>query len=103
MQARVKEKERIMSPVTVTVCTGRSCYVAGAAHLKQLDAALSPKLKSQIRLTGTDCPGYCAAHGCRCAPRVQVNDRVLLRATPGEVLRSIRECLAGPAPRQLVA
>lgn len=82
-----------MNQITVSICTGKDCYVAGAAHLKQLDAALSPKIKSQIRLTGADCPGYCAANGCLCAPRVQVNDRMILRATPGDVLRSICECL----------
>jgi NADH:ubiquinone oxidoreductase subunit E len=92
-----------MQRINVTICSGPACCVPSAAHLKQLELALSPKLKSQICLRGVHCPGACAAGNTSCAPRVEVNGHLLLRATPAEVVRAIREQLGETLPHRLVA
>jgi NADH:ubiquinone oxidoreductase subunit E len=86
-----------MTKVNVSICTGSACYTAGATYFKQLNNIMGAKLKSQVRLSGSDCPGRCAECGQKNAPCVRIGDSVMRTATPGDLIESIRESLHAPA------
>ena len=81
-----------MNKTKVTICTGEKCYVKATAHMKQLNNAMSAKLKSQIEFVGSSCPGHCAAAGFCSAPHVKVNDQLISGATATQVIAAIHEC-----------
>jgi NADH:ubiquinone oxidoreductase subunit E len=88
--------EKTMKKVTVTICTGKHCSPTESAWFRQLDHVLCAKMKSQIELVGSDCPGNCPNQHKVSSPHVIVNDRVLSNASPLEVVRTIRHWLTLP-------
>ena len=89
-----------MKKVIVDICTSPACYTHGARLFKELSSVLCACLKSQIELTGSDCPGFCAQSGCTRAPCARINGRLIPEATAGEIIAALREEVA---PRRLVA
>ncbi len=82
-----------MEKITVSICTNRNCFIAGATLFKQLDSIMYTSLKSQISLTGTKCIGHCVECGSSQAPCAKVHGELLSNATPGAVMQKVRECL----------
>ncbi len=83
-----------MGKISVTICTNRDCFTAGATLFKQLDSIMYTSLKSKFSLTGSDCCGHCATCKTPQAPCAKVNGKLLPKATPGRIMQEIRECLA---------
>jgi NADH:ubiquinone oxidoreductase subunit E len=88
--------EKTMEKVTVTICTGKHCHPTESAWFKQFDHILCEKMKSQIELSGSDCPGNCPFQRKATSPHVIVNGRVVSNASPLEVVQTIRHWLAPP-------
>jgi NADH:ubiquinone oxidoreductase subunit E len=83
-----------MKKVTVTICTGQHCCKTEAAWFKQFDRVLCEKVKSQIEIIGSDCPGNCPFKRILQSPHVMVDNKLVTNATPLEVIRIIRNHLA---------
>lgn len=79
-----------MKKIVVSICTEKTCYTAGATLFKQLSLLLGAKMNSQVLITGTDEP---LAINPALAPCVKVDGRLITRATPGDVINAIRDCL----------
>lgn len=93
----VKEGEAPPAPLTIRVCDGVACMMAGA---ERLQAALEAGVdEGAIRVLAAPCIGRCAG-----APAVHVGTRAIERATPEAVLAAAR---AGdtiePIPAQAIA
>jgi NADH:ubiquinone oxidoreductase subunit E len=88
--------EKTMKKVTVTICTGKHCGKTESAWFRQFDHILCEKMKSQIELIGSDCPGNCPFRHEADSPHVIVNDYVVPNANPFEVVRTIRRWLTRP-------
>jgi hypothetical protein len=91
-----------MDQIIVSICTGKTCYTAGATLFKQLGLLMGAKVKSQVSLVGAD---DALTTDARLAPCVKVNGRLITQATPGDVMFAIRECLKvkkRPVPCQFV-
>jgi len=79
-----------MEKIIVSICTEKTCYTAGATLFKQLSLLLGAKMKSQVVITGTDEE---LAINPALAPCVKVEGRLITRATPGDVINAIHDCL----------
>lgn len=79
--------------VTVSICTGTTCFVMGASELMLLEEYLPEDIKDQVEITGMTCFGKCknSEHGK--APFVMVDDKLVSEATIDSVLDAIREKL----------
>ena len=84
-----------MEKIIVSICTEKTCYTAGATLFKQLSMLLGAKLKSQVVITGTD---EAWVTNPALAPCVKVEGRLITRATPGDVINAIHECLQVKTP-----
>ncbi|VGO14834.1 hypothetical protein PDESU_03403 [Pontiella desulfatans] len=82
-----------MKKVNVSICTGTTCYLMGAAHLLALDEVLDPYVRELVEVSGAHCLGLCndEAHGR--APFVMVDDRVISDANLTKVLDAVRDIL----------
>lgn len=89
-----------MKKIKVSICSSPTCYTQGARLFKELGTILCQSLKEQIVLSGSSCGGLCAEAGCLLAPCVRVNNQLITRAAPGDVLQTIRSQLN---PARLVA
>ena len=86
-----------MNKVDVTICTGADCNQTQATWLKQFDQIISPSLKSRINITCGSCERCCTSDRAN-APRVRINDRVINRATPGQVRDALLKQQPIPLP-----
>lgn len=84
-----------MKKVTVTICTGTTCYILGAMHLQRLDEDLDPVFRDRVEIVGSHCLGYCNNTDHGKAPFVKVDDRLIDNATLSRVQDAIRDVLAG--------
>lgn len=73
--------------LTVRVCDGLSCSLAGAGALLETLPALPALLGNGVRVIPAPCVGRCEQ-----APAVQVGQRAVARATP----ESVRACATNP-------
>jgi NADH:ubiquinone oxidoreductase subunit E len=82
-----------MTPVTVTICTGTTCYLMGASHLQRLDEELDEATRPRVKIVGSHCLGRCEADAHGQAPFVKVNDLLIAEATLERVLAAIHNAL----------
>ncbi len=82
-----------MKKVTVSICTGTTCYLMGAAHLLCIDEVLDPYVRDHVEARGAHCLGLCHNEANGRAPFVKVNDRVIADANLTLVLDAVREIL----------
>ena len=80
-----------MKAITVTICTGTTCYIMGASHLQQLEEELPPDLQARVKIVGSHCLGRCEADAHGQAPFVKVNDRLIAEATIERILAAIQD------------
>lgn len=83
------------APLTVRVCEGLSCEMAGA---RELIARLPAILGTEVRVIAAPCIGRCEQ-----APAVLVGQRAVMRATVEAVAVNVRGSGAGPHPGPLPA
>ena len=79
-----------MKPITVTICTGTTCYIMGASHLQRLEEELDDALRGRVRIVGSHCLGRCEADAHGQAPFVKVNDLLIPEATIERILAAIQ-------------
>lgn len=82
-----------MKKVTVSVCTGTTCYLMGAAHLLVLDETLDPYLRDHVEIRGAHCLGLCGSEANGRPPFVKVDDHVIADANITKVLAKVRAIL----------
>lgn len=80
-----------MKTVNVSVCTGTTCYLMGAAHLLTLDEVLDPISMDQVKFSGAHCLSLCADEANGKPPFAKVNDRVVADATLNKLLDAVRK------------
>ena len=85
----VKDGETPPPPLTIRVCDGLSCEIAGA---KELIAGMSAEVGPGIRIQPVPCIGRCAA-----APAAQVGKRAVDHAT----IDDLRRAAAGPTTPEI--
>lgn len=83
-----------MKKISINICTTPNCYIKGATLFKQLNTMMSTRHKDAIKLTGSECPGYCKKCGSSQSPCASVNGRLIPRAQAAEILQATRECLS---------
>ena len=85
----VRDDETPPPALTIRICDGLPCQLAGAAHLKAaLEGALDP---SSVRILRAPCMGQ-----CDCAPAAQIGHRTLGHATPERVRATLAPGGAAP-------
>jgi NADH:ubiquinone oxidoreductase subunit E len=82
-----------MKKVNVSICTGTTCYLMGAAHLLLLDEMLDPYLRDHVEIRGVHCLGFCNDETKGKAPFVKVDDQIIPNANITKVLDTVREIL----------
>lgn len=80
-----------MKKITVTICTGTTCYIMGASHLQCLDEMLDPSIADRVEIVGSHCLGFCDSDTHGKSPFVKVGNHLISDATLDKVLRKIRE------------
>ena len=80
-----------MKTVTVSICTGTTCYLMGGAHLLTFDEMLDPCTADQVNICGSHCLGLCESEANGRPPFVKVNDHVISDATLNKVLDKVHE------------
>lgn len=80
-----------MKKVTVSICTGTTCYLMGGAHLLTFDEMLDPCTANFVEIKGSHCLGLCDSEANGKPPFVKVNDHVISDATLNKVLDKVRE------------
>ncbi len=84
-----------MKTVTVSICTGTTCYLMGGAHLLTIDEMFDPCTAQEIEIIGSHCLGLCADEANGKPPFVKVNGHVISDATLNKVLDIAVEELEG--------
>jgi NADH:ubiquinone oxidoreductase subunit E len=79
-----------MSMIEVSVCTGTTCYVMGAADLLTFKEHLDGMLASRIDVKGVNCFDCCKDETQGQAPFVKVNDTVIADATVAKIVEEVR-------------
>jgi NADH:ubiquinone oxidoreductase subunit E len=80
-----------MKKVTVSICTGTTCYLMGAAHLLTFDEMLDPSTQDSVEIKGAHCLSLCNDESNGKPPFVKVNNQVVSDATLNKVLDAVRE------------
>ena len=70
-----------MKKVNVTICTGTTCYLMGAAHLLALDEVLDPCTREHVEFSGSHCLGFCNTEEHGRPPFAKVDDHIIADAT----------------------
>ena len=86
-----------MKRVTINICTSQTCATEGALLFKQLDAMMSPYLKTKVAFKGTDCPGYCKACGTSKSPCAVINNHPVPNTTASEIMKISLQNLDKPS------
>lgn len=82
-----------MKEVNVSICTGTTCYLMGAAHLLDIEDVLDPYVREHTRVCGAHCLGLCHDEANGRPPFVKVGDRIIPNANLNKVLDAVRETL----------
>jgi NADH:ubiquinone oxidoreductase subunit E len=82
-----------MKKVNVSICTGTTCYLMGAAHLLDIDEVLDPYVRDRVEIRGVHCLGLCNDETSGRAPFVKVDDRIIADANITKVIDAIRDIL----------
>ncbi|MDF7808546.1 NAD(P)H-dependent oxidoreductase subunit E [Pontiellaceae bacterium B12219] len=80
-----------MKKVTVSICTGTTCYLMGGAHLLTINERLDPSTLDSVEFKGAHCLGLCSNESNGKPPFVKVNEHLVSDATLNKVLDAIRK------------
>lgn len=80
------------TPIQVTLCTGTTCYVMGAAELMDELSALQENLGVPIEVIGAGCLGQCKRGGSAVAPVVKIGERELAPADAAALRVTLAAC-----------
>jgi NADH:ubiquinone oxidoreductase subunit E len=90
-----------MKPVTVTICTGTTCYVMGAGHLIALQEQIETACGCSVEFVGSSCLGLCKDGQYGRAPFVQIGSTVIAEATPEKIIETLKR-RNGPNPTEQI-
>lgn len=82
-----------MKTVTVTICTGTTCFLMGAARLQLLEENLPEGLRDCVKIEGSHCLGLCGDRNVGKAPFVLIDGEILPSATLPRLLELIEKKL----------
>lgn len=82
-----------MKKVNVSICTGTTCHLMGAAHLLTLDEVLDPCTRDHVEISGAHCLGLCNNESNGKAPFAMVDGQVVANATLMKILDQVRDLL----------
>ncbi len=85
----ILQDEQVAPALTVRVCSGQSCAMAGSVALQSGILAVQP---ASTRVISAPCMGRCEQ-----APAALVGQRALAHASPGAVLEAVTSALASDA------
>ena len=80
-----------MKTVTVTICTGTTCFLMGAAKFQLLEESLPERLKPHVRVEASHCLGLCHDRNVGKAPFVLIDGEPMGGATLAGLLERIRK------------
>lgn len=83
-----------MKPVTITICTGTTCYVMGSGHLLAVREQIESVCPGPVEIVGSSCLGLCKDGQYGRAPFVQVGSVVLAEATPEKIVETLKRQFA---------
>jgi NADH:ubiquinone oxidoreductase subunit E len=82
-----------MSKIEVTICTGTTCYVMGAANLLLLKEDVSEEFAEKITVKGASCLDLCKGQKYGMAPFVKVGDEIISEATVSKIIGKLRQIM----------
>lgn len=84
-----------MEKVKITICSGTSCFVMGAAAIQALEFTPPEDIADKIEIVESRCMNLChnANDKHNHGPFVMVNDELIEEATYEEVVNKVREIL----------
>lgn len=82
-----------MKTVTVTICTGTTCFLMGAAEFQLLEESLPVRLRPYVKVEGSHCLGLCGDRSVGEAPFVLIDGEPLSRATLPRIVEFIEKKL----------
>lgn len=79
-----------MKPLTITICTGTTCYVMGSGHLLSIREQLESVCSRPVEIVGSSCLGLCKDGQYGRAPFVQIGSTVIAEATPEKIIETLK-------------
>ena len=80
--------------ITISVCTGSTCYTQGRAILTELLKIVPQKYGNNVKVAGVPCLEVCSIDwGHKKAPYVKINEEILNNATVEKVIARVDELL----------
>ncbi len=75
--------------LTVTICSGTTCYVMGGSELLLLEESIPPHLREKVSIEGSPCLGLCKDRRYGAAPYAKIGGEILPLATIPLILERI--------------
>lgn len=82
-----------MKTVNVTICTGTTCFLMGAAKFQLLEESLPESLRPHVRIEGSHCLGLCGDRNVGKAPFVLIDGEPVASATLPRLVELIEQKL----------
>lgn len=82
-----------MKTVTVTICTGTTCFLMGAAEFQLLEERLPTKLRPFVKVEGAHCLGLCGDRNVGKAPFVLIDGEPVANATLPRLMELVEKKL----------
>ncbi len=80
-----------MKKITVSICTGTTCFVMGASELLLLEEELPQELLEKVSIEGVTCLELCKGGANSKAPYVLIDGEIHEEATIQSVIEKIKE------------
>lgn len=84
-----------MKTVTVTICTGTTCFLMGGSTFQLLEESLPERLKPHVRIEASHCLGLCGERDLGKAPFVLMDGEPMSEVTLAGLLERIEKELEG--------
>lgn len=78
-----------MKHVTVTICTGTTCFVMGAGPLQDVAERLPEDVRPFVDIAASHCLGLCKDRNFGRAPFVKIDDQVLPSVTLDQLVETV--------------
>ncbi len=81
--------------ITLTICTGTTCYVLGGAQLLVIEDSLPIDVREKVVVEGAMCLEHCKDSSKGNAPFVLIDGDVMSEATVAKIIEALRARLGG--------
>ncbi|HOK65979.1 MAG TPA: NAD(P)H-dependent oxidoreductase subunit E [Anaerohalosphaeraceae bacterium] len=90
-----------MKPLTITICTGTTCYVMGSGYLLSLQEQIESACSRPVEIVGSSCLGLCKDGQYGRAPFVQIGSTVIAEATAEKIIETLKQQTARKPMEQI--